>query len=713
MALYMVAIFGKADDLANGVVRLLDFDSALRMLEYSGRTSSEYDMIQSIINESHRDLSTRAVIQGLKDGLKIENLELKDGKLKCLDCSIKRYEIYNTDYNKPKYTDDVIITIINKLTDSKGNVLRYQLALSNGIVKSVTELQLYGYMNGCIRVANGKLVKKDEYNSYISAINREFNTITKKGRSTEVKYAGDELDMESINTLEIETTIVNMQESKFKLLVDRNNKIVELTTVKNVENIEEKIKYKYGLAYYDDIAIIGDVVRKLTLSSSIAEIRKLLRLKQSRETIDKNIKTFETYVNNIITHTGRVYEKDSSTGLYMHKSGRREIRYKDVILVRNLKDSLNDYEDISDSEINKYIRYLKVMKCRIMCSYRVEDRKVALKRKRKRDGIDYTILYSEGSDGRYFYGSVRIEDVFEDIDSYCNIERNEKEIIIRGIDGVYRFNEDKINDTYKRNKIETVMSVKADMIDAEHNDYVDGNGVLKNLSSSLEILKVPNEATSIASRSINIGIENRRLIIGNNIKKSSAVAFRDVRIEESKVISIGCADSAGENILKSIGKIYINGRGGRLTLEFDKVISHKELGILCTLNNVCCDKHKVRFKCTDKFIIDALKHSVVHGLYNLEVLKDKMVVSKDIRRDTNGELVIVFGKSAEFIVLGKKIQKLKSWWTECLRHKSSETVKVQGDKILKAIMDSYNEKDKEFNKLVEAKENEAQRLIRK
>jgi len=672
MALYLVAIKGKADNL-NSIARLLD----------------------STTGES-RDLRVGSVINGLKQGIKLENVRLKDGKLYSSNGSIERYEIIHN----PEKRYEAVMTILSKLVDESGAVLKYNVAVSYaemiGDVKSLTEDKVIRYTQCGIRLTNAKIVERQGSTPYISAINGEFTAVVKKRgkKALDGKYTGELLNTPHIKAIVTETSTKTLTKSTFNIAEVRANKLQNYRLTGKVSDLQNNIEQDGDFLNLNGITLYGRVLRKLSLARQSDEIRQLLRLKDARDAVDASINYTKSYIQMMNVRI----EIDAETGLHIPgESGYS--KYRDVVFIKNIDEKLNIYEDVSDNEIEKYIKYLKVMQCNIACGYTVTEKKFIIKRELARDGINCLVLYPNSG---YSYGKVKIEDIYEEHEKYYNAKVKDNIMIINGLDGVYKYDMDKITDTYKRERVDTKASMKAELLDIKHNDYVNGKGVLVRLYSEMKTVKIPDEAKEIGPKAIHISKENEVLVIGKNIEKSSSTAFYNMSKNGLKVI-IACSDKAGENIIKSLTKVNRGREERNITIAFDRELSHKELSLVATNPKLKCNLGEIKADWSDNFIKKTIEHAIKEGLDNLKILDEKKTVRAYYGFDPKNpnQYTLYLGTSEEFRELGKKIKLLCSVWDTVIRDNASVELRTECDKLFISMKNKFKKQETEYNRLVE------------
>lgn len=183
-----------------------------------------------------------------------------------------------------------------------------------------------------------------------------------------------------------------------------------------------------------------------------ADIEDFLRIKEAIEDIKKAIRKTNRYLDKSAI--------DKETGIA------KEHKYNDIVVKVDYANINERRQDIKEKDIIKYTKVLKEMDCKKIISVQLNtNNKVVINRKLYKQGIKYTVVEINNY-GTSKHKQWRIEDIYNDIDSFDNIKVIGDGIFeVYGLDGTYRYDINKIYNEYNNKSIESRSKLKAKLLD--------------------------------------------------------------------------------------------------------------------------------------------------------------------------------------------------------------------------------------------------------
>lgn len=408
----------------------------------------------------------------------------------------------------------------NSLTWTNGSIGRYPKIVNNKIKGKSSCIILYKTIGGFTisdflgnvktvkeeivikyakehGIANGKSIYK-EGREYISSINGEYKY--------KDNYTGDRLNMTPLKPLAvvkyvgfkgIEYNIIDVKESKISNEV---NKELDLT------RIEE---FSGEIFEYNDCTLAYKYVTQIDLGS-VEKIKQFVYKYSSILNADVQA----------VAHYMYTTPSDSEAVLIL---GVGNYDY----YVKNKRTDEEIIECIANA--------IKIgVKYRI---YNVNIKDVGLKTVLKRNitdkGIDYEVLNVTAK--KYIHLDTKVdtlERIFKNYEEYTNVRVNGSILTIKSLDGVYRYDMNKIHSIYKRGVVYGAdKSKKALITGNQHIEKITQDGELHNIATSLKTIYVSDKVRKVLTDSIHVNSNNERIVFGANIEEVEKSIFCGIDIE--------------------------------------------------------------------------------------------------------------------------------------------------------------------------------------
>lgn len=620
-----------------------------------------------------KDVPINNIKQALsKQMVSIENVELSDGKVVGSNGSIDRL----TKIIEGMPIGKRPLLIIDKLDN--GN---YRVADYNGCITTFDNEYMLKYcsLHG---VANGKVVKKDGQ-EFISAISGSHKTNSTGVRSSKGKlYTGELVDnLPKLKPILISNRVIDYVDGKVEV-----SKIA--STITDIGSIKRGIVYET-----DKYTLNGDVSCNLDLNKNIKELDKLIRLKQNRGSIQGAL-------------FGLKDNKGLTNDCYL---------YADMEFMEgNRIPSYSETGNLSDVDVNNYIRIIG-NKLNIHLSLEVKNKTLLLGRRCTSKGIEYkakslTRFYTE--DGNI---TVTLEDVHANADAYQNVVVKDNYMTIVGLDGVYKYDMDKIYDTYNRKIIKTNRSIKALMVDPSYKEVINSIGELKFIGSDRNTIIIPKEIKYIKDSAISLTDNNKTIMFGNSIEECSKKcivvspkynnAYNGHTLQ--KVVIDNKYRKVRDNILASLKNIdYLVERG--IIIEYTGDIEVEEYADM--LYSDICTRFLSRITANNisdqKFIEDTIDLFISKHLNGFDILTREVKFNTKSSKKTGDVIDIIVDK--EYIRIKESFKLLKKLWRGTLScmvtynfyKLVSKEFYSKMEKIIKQAHEFIKYRDKELEKSI-------------
>lgn len=360
----------------------------------------------------------------------------------------------------------------------------------SGRMKEMKESAVIRYAkdNG---ISNGKIIKKGD-TEYISSITGEY-----KYREN---YVGDKLNEEQLKPLAIS---VHLDDSKVKY---------------NVISIKgEEIKVKETRAI--DLTHIEDFSGQLfQFKNYTLCYRHMQRIKLDTS---QDIVNFVNNYSNIFNNDIQALAHQAETLSYGEPI--------EIIMGRNKYNNLSINKK-TDSEIIKCLTnaFINGTTYKVFNECKKDTRlKTVLQRKITIEGIDYCVFkFRESYSYVAQFETSTLEYIYKNYKEYTNVKVQNNVMVIRGLDGVYRYDMDKIHNIYKREVMrDPNKTSKALVIGKEYNQSITQSGELQRLSTTLKTVVIPDNVRKIIKNAITLNDNNENIIFGPNIVESDIYVF--------------------------------------------------------------------------------------------------------------------------------------------------------------------------------------------
>lgn len=676
-----------------------------------GRKDTEGIRILNVDNRQVMDVPTHSIKEAIINGkATIENIGLSEGKLVGTNGSIDRL---------PKIQNGNLIgksplIILNQLSDggyivsdykgtiikmTKDNVIDYAKVhgISNGKLCNRENIGFisaaeYAKVHG---IDNGKLYNKENI-EYISAISGSFSVIqsdVNEGGNTDSKKQSDKglytgnivTGVEAIPVI-LTGNGINIYkrhcQAAYNLYRYENGKFTDKYIKEEPLRMKMDSLYKKNEMYFSKgTALVGKVPVQLGLQGE--DIKLLIRKKSFTDIVDKMIKDMK------VLRQAENYRVDKETGVVIPNA---RYSYKPIVVEYSPNDLYENNDYIDNSKVEYYLKCLNVMKVHIWNIICLTRKNTILYRKCTKKGINYRVL----GISEYGYNSlseVNIEEIYNNADRYDNIVVDGDEITITAMDGAYKYNINKLYDTYNRKIIKSNKALKAALMNTEYKEVINEKGDLIRLKSDSEDLIIPSNVIAIEKCAIEVIKENRRIIFGENIKSSSLKAITSHLSGYSHVeyIEINCDKKAGESIVNSLSKIRYKLKDTVL-IKFNRDITPQEFLLItreCSLNLYNIDSTN-KNKINDEFIEEVIQVIIKKDLSKLSMLNEPIEVTVE-KVWCDGKMI-----SKNYAKLLFKFDSFTVYWDKILKNYASTELKTKIYKMINSIRSLAEERTEEL-----------------
>ena len=607
-----------------------------------------------------KDVPIESIKQAIKsNNIQIDNLEIKAGIISGSNGSIDRL---------PKIINGQLIEkspliILNQIGETSYEVSDFKGSISN--VKD-TDIIEYANKNG---ISNGKIVTKDG-RSFISAISGSYVIKNIQQLTNKEPYTG-ELITKSRKLLPVLLAINVFDNSTSyakNVLVYYHKEELVIHAVTKADKINSKLdisSLKKGLVTEcSGCTIFKYIIKPLSIEikADRPEIEQLLKINEFRAGIHQSI-TRKSRKN---------CEIDKETDLPIPAA---KDAYQTIEVRKHIGKTLE--ESISPDIVEKYLKYLKIMKARVKVLYIVDTKgKIALNRTCTSEGIYYNI-YKTGRHGAEIQSKTSIEDIYYSNTEYDNVTVSGTGMSILGLDGEYSYDMGLIFKTYNKALIETNRNIKAIIFDSKYNESVNELGELKNFRTNQETIHIPNNVKEILAGSIVvIPSKNRGIIFGDSIEKCELGCFNYVEEDDKQqtnlisYIEIGCSIKATSSILNSMRHNMLNSNS---VIHFTRDITPEEYA------KIILDEMQIK-KITssnqnnfdDRFIFNVVQRILPKKANGFNLIDKPLTISENINRYGK---VTGYRTTRNYRVFLDDFEKFITRWNSKLAPISSDTIK--------------------------------------
>lgn len=258
----------------------------------------------------------------------------------------------------------------------------------------------------------------------------------------------------------------------------------------------------------------------------------------------------------------------------------------------------------------------------------IVDTSYLLCRELKKDGINYIEYRYNHVLDNYEINRVEIEEVIENPSLYSNIKINNEYIVIKGLDGEYKYNIDKIHAIYKRRKKKTASCNKAKLLGKNRTEIVNERGDLLKLSTDEEVVILSTDVRNILEYAIELNHNNKSIAIGENILNinKNSIIVKDIsnRYNHLEVLYINCKEETSLKVIKAMDNNFITHID---KVVFNRQITSNELLELAFGRVYSKIDFKKEYNISDEMLIDFINKSMDKYLdMGIFTMKDKVQV---------------------------------------------------------------------------------------
>ena len=520
-----------------------------------------------------KDTSVNNIISVLSTGrVSIMNIGIENGDLKGTNGSINRLAELNQNM---ELVDKSPLVVVYEVNDGS-----YIVCNHHGDLERVTRDKLIAYANKN-GIANGKIINRDG-TDIVSSIKGEYikidvsdigNILRRKQNYTGeiVKNKRKLYPYMSVYRHDYDSADVSIIYGSH-LSTNLRYNIYDMSDIPRIykKDIKKSIVYEAK-----GMTLLNRFKRRLQLSSR-ADIEIIARA--------LNNKKFREQVDSIIEHVDMSVVNDKNLELdpvlKVYKSKNKKTRpYRNIVI----KDSLNE-EIIQDSIIDEqesrlYIEKIKKMNVDVIWHISIPFKGIAVDRACRRTGIVYTVIQcKEDKTGETYTveDTLYLEEIYNSPEQFQNVVVRNNIMYIAGIDGVYKYDMNKVGQEYKRLILKDTASKKAKLLGIEYNARITESGELLKLKCS-RVTKIPDNVLYVAKRSIEIG-DCETLSIGKNVVKISENCFdfispgKKPKLKLLEYINGNCENDLVEALCSYNSPLYnanvvVNVLGNRLSDE--------------------------------------------------------------------------------------------------------------------------------------------------
>lgn len=451
------------------------------------------------------DIDTREVTEVSIDKLKkailhnkvtIDNLVVEDNNIVGSNGSIDKL---------PKLSHGQLIERAPLIIISRIGNVGYKVCDYRGNIVNLKEEDIikYGKFTG---LANGQIVNRDN-KEYIRAISGSYRVERLEGSaSKQLVYTGE--------------VVKDRRQLKPILTVDFTldyGEIVYKGGNYKIHSIDKRLintGVKKDLVYESDRhTLLNEIHRWLFVDTDRDEIIELLKGGYIKNSIDTSIAEFKK------VYKLEELDIDSETGIYKPEN---DTEYREI---RVQTSNINNFK-VSGEELDKYLRYLKVMNVGILLVKEIKSKDICLFRRCTTEGINYTV-FSRNKSIKYEFRQYNLEYVYYNHLEYDNVIVDGKYMTVVGLDGVYRYDMDKISKQYGREILPaSIKKTKANMLGIDYIEIISAKGDLIKIGNVGSNLVIPNNVKNILEYSIILtGVS--RITFGSHIESCSINCFDD------------------------------------------------------------------------------------------------------------------------------------------------------------------------------------------
>lgn len=482
------------------------------------------------------------LIEAMKQGLEIENLnyDTNNGTI-------------NLDYGAVMY----------KNSDGKMNRgYKYYIAESKD-----NEHVLIDY-NGKRHIVDNSVINKLKETELINPLDCNMPVDIKDYSKRTSKYTGEVLS-DKYNKL-IYAYKYNIQKEKVTLgLVEFKMVGNKLFIAREQGELSQDLMIKgirneNGIAVYEDnTLIVGNALLKANENNAL--MAKLLSSDYLRAEIDKSI------YNMKVERNGKSARKNKELDMLLPT---KTNPYKPIVLFDKILKSSGYTTDINI--IRLYAKKLSVMGNDIMVEIPTKKGRLALSRNVTDINIVYKTLGWKDKQILKTSQQTYLEDIFNTHEEYANVVVKDNIMIIYGIDGAYRYDMDKIYESYQNKALFNKKNVKAQVLGLDYKEKVTESGVLVELITDSKTVTIPENVKVIDTRSIKLAKTVEEITFGKNIElmRGKALFISDM-IANLKVNIDNDNRKVRESIIRNIQSVY--GHINQLEIKVNGDLTERDL----------------------------------------------------------------------------------------------------------------------------------------
>lgn len=633
-----------------------------------------------------KDVPVDDVVDVLNKGIAtIENIGTNGNELIGTNGSINRL----TKVNCMRVIGESRVVIVNQISGDKYLVSDYK-----GILKTLTKNELIAYAKDK-GIANGKIVSKED-KEFISAIRGTFGLLDNKSRDK--SYTGILLnEYDKLHPINHEGLVVRLKDCKL-VCEDTNNNLV----IPSENKIEESIVFRNGVRECCGYTIADSHIL-MNIETIDINNRKIPELPYIISTVN-----FRDEMLEVIRNTNL----DNDISITDNIKYGKGIRYNDIEFYIDVDKSSNKILPISYEEYTKIVDNLIRMETKIEVAITVKTDNMALFRKCSSKGIEYKIFDGLTEDGcmtisESAYGlikdrikTVRLEDIYRDKEKYNNVWEEDGLFYIRGLDGVYSYDMDKIAEQYGRMESKKNKNNVYKLFGRDIRESITDSGELSLLDVGENEIVIRNGTKIIKDKSVIVKTNHERITIERSVEKCSSNfiqldVFPYMYRGRLKEIVMLCNESAYPNILKGFIKNQeiLN---SDVAFRIARDITPKEYGLAMCISNL--KPENIYFNNRDKVDINFIKQAID---YYISILKINEILDKPIKLEAiyrkNSNKILKFKDDYKYIKINECIKELDSKILEYSKYIKTDLYSLDSIVRIKSKIEyRYKEYDKKL-----------------
>lgn len=475
-----------------------------------GFTSIENLRLLNIEDYTHTDINIQTVIKLIKTGqIDILNVRVDGNTLVGTAGSIEKIpEITINNNNKA-------LTILNQIEDVGYTVVNCVGKVMN---TRTNDLIAYGEKFG---IVNGEIVTK-ESQKFIRSITGSFEVKTledlqKKAILTE-NYTGEKIGDSKYKYIVASNIKVNNRHlycwANSSIYYIENNKLqVKRSRKKHTKETIEK----------DRAVLIGDYIEHSYKAHDIEGIKGLLKYDTVYQLINTGIQIVNNSCGNVQLHPK-----------FNIPIPTNKIEYRPLYVEKSNLGPINTSVNV-DLEAERF----EIMNTKLSVIDSIyKDKYIPVCRQVTPQGINYYVTTYEGKEQDKI---ITLEDIIGNTSMFINTHIDEDTITVESLDGIFKYDIEKIKARYRREIKKSSSNTKAKLLGLNYKENISIDGTLTELVSDRDILTIPDGVTKITYKSIQVGSNCRKIEIPASVWHIEE-GFNKTRLDSVRELDLECIE---------------------------------------------------------------------------------------------------------------------------------------------------------------------------